>query len=157
MLWGIMGDQGGPGKPRSLRPFGLKTLSVAGCTFSPPLICPADLHSTWKYIQRLVPDRWLRPRLTKHKLYMWGDNVSRQLSSLFAQWWNVLQKSTDRNTEKSLWLKQCDETHLKICARRYRSENVSKVTCRLKATKSNMMCWLQYDCTILCWSKRTRR
>lgn len=41
------------------------------------------LHSTWKHIQRLVPDRWLGPRLVKHELYMQGDNVSCQLLSLF--------------------------------------------------------------------------
>ena len=89
MLWGIMGHQGGP-KPTTYSScvwFEISlslSLSLSVCVCRSRmylLICPAALHSTWKYILRLVPDRWLGPRLVKHKL---GD-VSCQLLSLFAQ------------------------------------------------------------------------
>lgn len=67
MLWAITGNQG-QDKPHS------PWLSASLFHRMVLLICAAAVHSTWKHIQRLVPDKRLdkRPRLMKLKLCMCG-------------------------------------------------------------------------------------
>ena len=65
---GIMGDLGAE-KNHAVHEHIVQKLSVSVLQDVPShCLSSVLLHSTWKHIQRLVPDRWLGPRLMKHEL-----------------------------------------------------------------------------------------